>query len=1014
MRYCWLLLTITAYSFAEPIRAEETIVFSRDVLPILSDNCFQCHGPDAEGGRKGELRLDDEEDVKRSRGDYRVIDREQPAESELLARITSDDEYTQMPPPELGRSLSRKQKETLRLWIEQGAEWGRHWAFEPIERPKIDDAQTGHPIDVLVAKQLARKGWKPNGRAARETLIRRLSLDLTGLPPTPEQVDRFLSDGEPGAWDRLVDRTLASPAYGERMAWNWMEVARYSDSNGYQGDNERTMWPWRDWVVKAFNSNMPFDEFTVNQLAGDLLPEATKDQILATGFCRNHMINGEGGRIPEENRVDYVFDMTETMGTAWLGLTLNCCRCHDHKFDPLTQEEYYQFTAFFNQTPVTGGGRNPQTPPVLPMPDESQATTEKQLLEQIAQAEQDKQKRLRELASEQAAWEESILARGNDLEWEPLHFNKLESRHGQTLTKRADGTILATGKNPDNDTYELVTILDQREISALLVEAVRHPKMTRGGFARSDSGNFVLTEVEIDWRPEGETDWKRSEINSGQATFEQGGLKIEKSFDGNSSSGWAVLDGKSFTRDQWAVLKLVEPIDVDGPVELRIVLRHDSPHKQHNLGHFRISASRNSEVELPKELPRSQWLVRIPEEQRSVAQRTEIREAFANTDQALREHDKQIATLRERLDKHRESYPKVMVMRDMEQPRKTFLLDRGLYNQPQDEVTAAVPAFLPMLPDEVAANRLGLSRWLVSDENPLTARVIVNRYWQMLFGIGLVKTPEDFGVQGEYPPQKELLDWLAADFIASDWDVKHLMKTIVTSETYRRSSRINSHEEFERDPENRYFARGPRFRLPSWMIRDSALAASGLLNRELGGRPVYPYQPEGIWSEATFGKKNYKQDSGENLYRRSLYVFWRRIVGPTMFFDTAKRQVCEVKPVRTNTPLQALTIMNDITYVEAARALAELVLKNASTDQERLGLVYRRVLSRVPSEDEEAIALKSLSRARAFFMNDVAKADEFLSHGEYQADEEISRMELAAWAALCLNLFNLDEALTKE
>ncbi|MBP6784921.1 MAG: PSD1 domain-containing protein, partial [Verrucomicrobiales bacterium] len=753
-----------------------TVLFSRDVLPILSDTCFQCHGPDSGKGRKGDLRLDKEDDAKRDRKGHRAITPGNPDASELIRRLLSKDPDEQMPPAELGRSLTTRQIDTLSRWIAGGAPWGKHWAFERIERPLIEETKA-HPVDELVQRHLNGAGFKANPPAAKEALIRRLFLDLTGLPPTPSEIDAFLSDQKPDAWERLVDQTLTSPAFGERMAWDWLEAARYADSNGYQGDNERTMWPWRDWVVNAYNKNLPYDQFTLYQLAGDLLPNPSQEQILATGFNRNHMINGEGGRIAEENRIDYVMDMTETMGTVWLGLTLTCCRCHDHKFDPLTQADYYRFNAFFNQTPVTGAGGNPQTPPVLDI---------------------------------------------------------------------APPDVIAARDTARKELNEL----------------------------RGRAGKAVESEK----------------------------ASLEKTI--------AAADTK---------LKSLE-----------------------------------------------------------------------------------------------EAVPKVMVMADQKEKRKTFMLQRGLYNVPGEEVKIGLPDSILPLPDSPELNRLDLAKWLLSRDQPLTSRVAVNRLWQMLFGIGLVKTAEDFGVQSEYPLQRELLDWLAAEYMESGWDTKALLKIILTSDTYRRSSDILTPSDHERDPQNRWLTRGPRFRLPSWMIRDQALAASGLLIREAGGRPVYPYQPEGIWDEATFGKKSYPGSTGSDLHRRSLYTFWRRIVGPTEFFDTAKRQICEVKPLRTNTPMHALTTLNSPTYVEAGRALATDLLSDEANDDARLKLAGRRVLGRAPSAAEAAIWRRSLDRALTEFKADPEAAGRFLAHGATPVDPALSPVTCAAWTALCLNLLNLDETLNKE
>jgi hypothetical protein len=642
-----------------------------------------------------------------------------------------------------------------------------------------------------------------------------VTLDLTGLPPAPEETAAFLADREPGAYERLVDRLLASPRYGERMAWDWMEASRYADSNGYQGDGERTAWPWRDWVVKAFNDNLPYDQFTLWQLAGDLLPQATREQKLATGFCRNHPINGEGGRIAEENRVDYVMDMTETMGTVWLGLTLTCCRCHDHKFDPILKKEYYGLFAFFNQTPVNGGGGDPQTAPVIEM------------------------------------------------------------------------------------------MTDQQ----------------KGAIARLDA-------------------------------------------------------------------------------------------------EFAVGAARLRQIEsglLPEELedgPKIRDLLKTAPDKRNRQQLDDLLKACEKAAPDVAKAARALRDLTDQRSSARKAVTRVMVMEDMAAPRKTYALDKGLYDKRQDEVSAGVPAKLPSLAADAPRNRLGLARWLVSADHPLPARVTVNRFWQMLFGIGLTKTVEDFGRQGEYPVHRDLLNWLAAEFRDSGWDVKKLLRLIVTSATYRQSSRVTP-ALLEADPQNRLLARGPRLRMPSWMIRDQALASSGLLVGTLGGPPVKPYQPPNVWEEATFGGKTYRQDRGEALYRRSLYVFWRRIIGPTMFFDTQSRASCTVKPTRTNTPLHALATMNDTTYVEAARVLAQRVLKEPA-DGARLEAAFRRVLARSPKDAERSVLLAGLARRRREFAARPDDAKKLLKVGESARDESIDPVEHAAWTSLCLSILNLDEAVTRE
>jgi hypothetical protein len=820
-------------AFASGLNAvTEPVQFRKDILPILSDHCFQCHGPD-EKARKARLRLDTREGAFQVKEGIAVIAPGESHKSDLYLRVASSDADEIMPPPSLKRPLSGAQLELLKQWIDQGASWGEHWAFEKVNpvSPPIPDRfgeRVRNPIDSFIFQRLHLEGLAPSEEAPKATLIRRLALDLTGLPPTPSEVESFLADASSLAYEKRVDYYLSSPAFGERMAWEWLDAARYADSNGYQGDAERTMWPWRDWVVEAFNRNLPYDQFTVWQLAGDLLPEATLEQALATGFSRNHMINGEGGRIAEENRVDYVMDMAETMGTVWLGLTLNCSRCHDHKYDPLTQEDYYRLYAYFNQTPVTGGGGDPQSAPNLELPTAGQENALRQAREKVRRA--------------------------------GLELEELE----RTFFAREEETAAA-----------------ERETGAGLPEKVE----------------AILNTAVAD-------------RNRGQLS------ELEKHF----------------------------------------------------------------ETEAPE---------------------------YAGQVRLLRQATEQ----RENVNR---SIARVMIMRDMPQPRQTFMLEAGLYDKPGREISAGVPAFLPPPAPEAPENRLGLARWLVEPENPLTARVTVNRVWQQFFGMGLVKTPEDFGVQGEFPKHPELLDWLAGEFVRSGWDFKHLCRLLVTSGTYKQSSKVTP-ELLEIDPENRLLGRAPRFRMPSWMIRDQALAASGLLVREIGGAPVNPYQPAGIWEEATFGTKKYQRDSGGKLYRRGIYTFWRRIVGPALFFDSASRQVCSVKEPRTNSPMHALATLNDVTYVEAARALAERVLLTAgSAPDERIDLAFRLVLARKASAPELELFRAALERMAGEFGEDLAAAESFLNLGESERNKQLDPVTHAAYAGVCLAILNLDEALTKE
>jgi hypothetical protein len=823
------LLGAASAAWSVTLHAAEPIRFSRDILPILSDACFACHGPD-EKARKGGLRLDTEAGAHGmgDSGDRAIVPGDSAA-SAVMSRLLSTDPEESMPPPTSNHKITPDQIDLVRRWIDEGAAWGRHWAFEPPRRPETGQPGPGerNAIDTLVRARLTKEGIDPAPEAPKATLLRRVTLDLTGIPPTPEEMDAFLADPAPDAYDRVVDRLLGSPRFGERMAWEWLEAARYADSNGYQGDSERTMWPWRDWVVDAFNRNLPYDQFTVWQLAGDLLPASTHEQKLATAFLRNHMINGEGGRIPEENRIEYLFDQTETVATVWLGATFNCNRCHDHKYDPYSQRDYFSLLAFFNQTRVDGSGGNPQSPPTLDAPTPEVAA--------------------------------------NLAEWQPK------------LAAAAAATAVAEDRKFPRAAGQPV---DQAETAnGLPQEILDHLKVAP---ADRDAGR--LEKLAAHWK------------------------------------------------------------DTD-PEYARLLAEHRHARQE--------------------------------------------RDAFAA------------------------AVPRVMVMEDMEAARQTFILDRGDYLKPTTEVAKALPAQLAGEYQLSNPNRLGLAEWLVSPNHPLTARVTVNRFWQSLFGTGLVKTADDFGLQGERPVHPELLDWLAVEFIESGWDVKRLLRLIVTSATYRQSSTVTP-ALAERDPENRLLARGARFRMPSWMIRDSALAASGLLVDRLGGTPVKPYQPAGVWEEATFGNKRYEQDQGEALYRRSLYVFWRRIIGPTLFFDVANRQTCTVKTPRTNVPLHALLTLNDTTYIEAARALAQRVMIAETDSPRRLNLAFKRVLGRDPNAGELAVLTRALDRHAATYTADPAAANSLLAIGASPRAAALDPAEHAAWTLVCSTLLNLDESLTKE
>ena len=1048
MRHSLFLTVAMACAFvrlAPAFATEPKIEFNRDIRPILSDACFHCHGPDS-AKRQAGLRLDQEEAAKAERDGHRTIFAGEATRSEMVRRITSADPDEVMPPRNSNRSLTAAQIELLKKWIDQGAQWQSHWSFIAPRRPAVPEiANLGEPggvrprigttkspgadaarltnvIDAFVSQRLVQEGLALANEAEKTTLIRRVTLDLTGAPPTLSEVDEFLADERPDAYERLVDRLLASPRYGERMVLDWLDAARYADTNGYQGDGTRTMWPWRDWAIRAINSNMPFDQFTVEQLAGDLLPSATLDQKIATGFHRNHPLNGEGGRIAEESRVEYVMDRVETTGTVWLGLTIGCCRCHDHKYDPLAQKEYYQLYAYFNSIAESGAvdrGGNANPVERLVTPETERRVSE--LREEVALAEKAQQTGLAAVDAAQAEWEQNPVG---VTAWSVLDPVAIKSKNGATLTKQPDLSVLASGESPAKDDYELTFRINVGQpdkpifITGLRLEAMADESLPSKGPGRAaENGNFVLTTLELE--AASVTDPKKSgklPFNRADADFSQGGFSAAAVIDTDKNSGWAVAGGDN-SKGRVAIFVLDAALALTGSAELKVTLKHESVHLQHNLGRFRISLTTNGAPRLDAPPAEVVAALGVVADKRTDAQRTQLRDYYRT------KVSPQFASLKSAVDvakkkvtDYENGFTVTMVMQDQPKPRESFVLTRGSYTQPGEKVSHGVPAALPPLAADAPPNRLALAKWLVDPTNPLTARVTVNRAWQSFFATGLVKTTEDFGTQGQPPSHPELLDWLAVELGGSNgrWDMKHLHRLIVTSATYQQSSRTTN-ELRERDPENRLLARGPRHRMSAFAIRDMALAMSGLLVERIGGPSVKPYQPAGIWEDASLGKIGYAPDKGEGLYRRSLYTFWRRIAAPTMFFDASNRNVCTVKLPRTNTPLQALALMNDITYVEAARKLAErTLLEGGETPDARLTFAFRIATSRPPTPDERTLLTQALSQMQAHYNQDPAAANKLIATGDSPRDPRLNPTDLAAHTALMNLILNLDETMTKE
>ena len=1002
--------------------------YNRDIRPILSDKCFYCHGPDPEH-READLRLDTAEGATADLGDYHAIVPGDLEASEAIYRITTDDEDDLMPPPKSGKSLTKAEIDLLKKWVSQGAEYEGHWAFtapKQADPPEVQKADwVRNPIDNFVLAQLQSEDLAPSPEASKETLVRRVTLDLTGLPPTPSEVDNFLKDDSPSAWDKVVDRLLSSERYGERMALDWLNAARYADTHGYQADNERFMWIWRDWVINAFNENKPFDEFTIEQIAGDMLPEATLEQKIASGFNRNHRINGEGGVIAEEYRVEYVIDRLETTGTVWLGLTLGCARCHSHKFDPVSHEEFYQFFAYFNNVPENGrDGRRGNAQPAVSVPipgmqpkvEEAQAKVAK-LKKQLSEDTPEFLAGLDKWATDTAAkLEEGKLGSL----WEPANVTEATSTNNAKFERLDDNSFIATGANPPNPVYTFNITPGKGKVSAIRLEALTHKNLTKGGLSRSVNGNFVLTGFEVLMHKPDMNEPTALKVASAKATYSQDKYPVANAIDGKKNTGWAVL-GRRKPVDTSSLFTLAKPLKTDEDTTLILRLRHDAQFARHAVGRLRFSLTSSAKPvlgdsgDLP---PAIELVLRKPPQERDKKGKAQLAKYYRGISKEYAPIRKQLAAAEKALaDVKKRATTSVMVMKEMEETRPTFILNRGLYDQPGEQVSPGIPATLGNLPKGAPNNRLGLAQWLVDPSNPLTARVTVNRFWQHYFGTGLVKTVDDFGAQGDFPSHPDLLDWLATEFIRSGWDMKAMQKLIVTSATYRQATAASKPIR-ERDPANRLLSRGPRFRLSGPVIRDQALAVSGLLDGKVGGPSVKPYQPAGLWADVS-GRKGLKYTPGKggDLYRRSMYTYWKRAVNPPtmIIFDQGGRERCDVATRSTNTPSQALATLNDVQFVEAARFLAErMILEGGEGVPGRLSHGWQLALARQPDSKELATLQKGFQRHLAHFKANPEEATKLLAIGEKPAAQESDPIEHAAYTAMANLILNLDETITHE
>lgn len=1020
MRSIALISLVFSYSAAS---AAEKIVFNRDVRPILSKNCFACHGFDA-NKREAELRLDERESaIGKAESGKAAIVPGKPELSELWHRINSTDADDIMPPPKHHAPLGPKEIEVLRRWIEQGAEYQGHWAFVRPESPPIpaQAVEGGNAIDAFVQQKHKEKQLTFSAEADRGTLLRRVSQDLTGLPPSPEQVQAFVADTRPQAYEEAVDRLLASPQFGERMAMPWLDAARYADTNGYSIDGGRHAWLWRDWVIKAFNDNMPYDQFLVKQLAGDLLPRATDADLIATAFQRNHSITHEGGTIPEENLTNYVADRVKTYGEAVIGLTMACAQCHDHKYDPITQKDYYQMYAFFNRLDdigLDGNGGNNARPAIQAMTPLARPEEVEKVKADLAQAEAEM---AADNAEQQARWEqqqrEMHAQRGKDFASQPCEMLGATTPNGSPdrLKVMPDQSLEIHGG--DYAAYTVTTKLPAAMKTINGVRVIFEPSAHAKNAIGYTGGTFVMTTVNVAATgfPAGNVDPNAPyPLKRITASDQRAGFPVVSLWSSDPRTGWSPTGG---AQPQHVTLTFAKPLDVATLPYLTAELVFNYAGSQ-NPGKLRVLAFTGETDD--SELPADVWAALQVE----TAQRTP--EQAARVSQYFREFSDERAPVRHRVENLRERLHvlthkhSVLVMNESKQPRKTHILERGVYSSPLAEVQPNTPAFLPAL-NKPNATRLDLAQWTVSRDHPLTARVAVNRLWEIAFGRGLSTSTADFGSQGVWPTHPELLDWMAVHFIERGWNMKEMLKMIVMSRTYRQSSHTTP-EMLESDPLNEFYARGPRFRLSAEAIRDQALAVSGLLVDRIGGPSVKIYQPGDLWRAVShYGStpataQTFVQDHGEKLYRRSLYTYWKRTLPPTSLatFDAPNREVCTVGRTNTNTPLQALVLLNDPQFVEAARHFAVKMLRQGGADDRaRLLYGFRAVTARDAKEKEIALLESALREEQGKFQGKTPLARDFLCIGESPVTEEFPLEQQAAWTAVAQLLLNLSETITR-
>ena len=1021
---------------------EEPIRFNRDIRPILSDNCFYCHGPD-KNKREADLRLDSHEGLHGTDGEPGALIPGKPDDSPMLHRILSTDPDEQMPPPETGKSLTPEQVALIRRWITEGADFQGHWAFLPRDlsatvpadaTPPSDaerneqqavDRQMTARIDALVAQGLQSKKLSPAPEADRVTLLRRLHFDLTGLPPSEAEVEAFVNDTSPDAYASLVDRLLASPHYGERMAMWWLDLVRYADTVGYHGDQEMSVSPFRDYVIASFNANKPFDKFTIEQLAGDLLPDATREQRIASGYNRLGMMSAEGGVQDKEYLAKYMSERVRNATGTWLGITLGCAECHDHKFDPFSAKDFYRFGAFFADIKerglYSGAHADGNWGPFIKVPTPGQEARRDQLDAELKVARDELQKTTPELLAEFAAWE------AGQVMWETLRPESIISLEGVTLKPQPDGSILASGKNPATDSYLLTIGKLPPKVTAFRLEVLPDDSFPRRGPGRAGNGNFVLSEFVVHHRPAaGET--LAVALQNPSATYEQTGAitdnpygkwPIAAALDGDTKGrkwGWAVME--QVGQPHAAVFETASDLTLADGDSVSIGLWQNLDNPQHTIGRFRLSVTTAPRpVKISDSIPPAiRAILEIAKGQRTEAQTSELLAHYRTIAPSLEPQRKKVAELEKARGELEAAMVSTLVTEQVE-PRMVRVLARGNWMDESGEVVQ--PAFPEVLalaptPADRRLTRLDLARWITDPAHPLTSRVLANRLWKNLFGAGLSAKLDDLGAQGEWPSHPQLLDELAQWMVDSNWDLKRWIRSVVMSRTYRQSS-LASPEARQIDPYNRLLARQARFRLDAEFVRDNALSISGLLVNKLGGKSVRPYQPPGYWAYLNFPQREWQNGSGEELYRRGLYTHWQRqYLHPSLLvFDAPSREECTAERPRSNTPLQSLVLLNDPSYVEAARAFAELVLHGEGDDSRKLDLAFRRALSRPITPEESELLTKLLQSQIDHYRQHPEAAKDLLTTGARPSATDIDPVVLAGWTTVARAILNLHEVISR-